>query len=178
MISRSRLVDRGSMVDRGRFVGRGSMVDRGRFVDRGGMVDRCRLIGRGSFVSMCRLVLIILGLSRVLDISDISTVGIINLVGDSLCSAIGKGNRVGSRSGISIPVLSSLELSSRVVISYSIVEGIDSRLIVAWLFVGRSSMVARSRLVSIPWSIVSSSYSSKSKDGNDLHGCVVGLVFS
>merc|ERR1712055_847090 len=119
-----------------------------------------------------RFVLIIMSLTRVLYISNIATVGIIHLVGNSLSSAIRKGNRVGSGGGISIPVLSSLELGSRVVISYSIVEGIDSRLIIAWLFVGRSSMVGRSRLVSIPRSIVSSSYSSKSKDGKHLHGCV------
>ena len=156
------------MVDRGRLVDRGSFVDRSSFVDRGSLVDRSSMVHRGRLVGSSRLVFIILGLSRVLDISNISTVGIINLVGDSLGSAIRKGNRVGSRGGISIPVLSSLEVSSRVVISYSIVEGIDSRLIIAWLFVGGSSMVGRSRLVSIPGSIVSSSYSSKSKDGKDL----------
>merc|ERR1712055_1057179 len=96
-----------------------------------------------------RLVLIIMSLTRVLDISNIATVGIINLVVDSLSSAIRQGNRVGSRGSIAISVLSSLEVGSRVVISYSIVEGIDSRFLIAWLFVGRSSMVGRSRLVSM-----------------------------
>ena len=125
------------------------------------------MIGRDSLVdgSMSN------GVSRsssVLDISNISTIGIINLVVDSLDSAIRKSNRVGSRGSISISILSSLEVGSRVVISYSIVEGIDSRLIIAWLFVGRSSMVGRSRLVSMSGSMVSSSYSNNSKDGKDL----------
>merc|ERR1712055_843187 len=111
-----------------------------------------------------RFVLIIMSLTRVLYISNIATVGIIHLVGNSLSSAIREGNRVGSGGGIAISVLSSLEVGSRVVISYSIVEGIDSRLIIAWLFVGRSSMVGRSRLVSIPRCIVSSSCSNNSKD--------------
>merc|ERR1719369_2335898 len=133
------------------------MVDGGSMVGGGSMVD-------GVSVVDGRFVLIIMGLSRVLDISNIATVGIINLVVDSLSSAIRKSNRVGSGGGIAISVLSSLEVGSRVVISYSIVEGIDSRFIIAGLFVGRSSMVGRSRLVSIPRSIVSSSYSNNSEN--------------
>merc|ERR1719290_246918 len=122
---------------------------------------------RGSMVH--RFVLIIMSLTRVLDISNITTIGIIHFVVDSLGSAIRKSNRVGSRGSISIPILSSLEVGSRVVISYSIVEGINSRFIIAWLFVGRCCMIGRSRLVSIPGSIVSSCYSNNSKDGKDLH---------
>merc|ERR1719187_2469990 len=126
------------------------------------------MVSRGSMVHS-RLVLIIMSLTRVLDISNIATVGIINLVGDSLSSAIRKSNRVGSGGSISISVLSSLEVGSRIVISYSIVERIDSGFVIAWLFIGRCCMIGRSRLVSIPGSIVSSCYSNNSKDGEDLH---------
>merc|ERR1719187_1474814 len=80
--------------------------------------------------------------SSVLDISNITTIGIINLVVDSLEPAIGKSNRVGSSGGISITVLSSMELGSRVVISNSIFIGIHCRAIIFRLFVG-SSMVNR-----------------------------------
>ena len=117
------------------------------------MVDRSSLVDGSS---------IILSFSRVLNISNISTVGISNIVGDSLGPAIREGYRVGSTGSISISVLSSLEVGSRVVISNSIVVGIDSRFIIAGLLVGRS------RSISIPGSIVSSSYGSKGKDGKDL----------
>merc|ERR1719219_1002317 len=80
--------------------------------------------------------------SRVLDISNISTISIINLVVDSLDSAIGESNRVGSSGGISITVLSSMELGSRVVISNGIFIGIHGRAIIFRLLVG-SSMVNR-----------------------------------
>ena len=118
------------------------------------MVDRSSLVDGSS---------IILSFSRVLNISNISTVGISNIVGDSLGPAIREGYRVGSTGSISISVLSSLEVGSRVVISNSIVVGIDSRLIIAGLLVGRS------RSISIPGSIVSSSNGSKSEDSKDLN---------
>merc|ERR1719244_763034 len=99
------------------------------------------MIGRDSFVdrSMSNGVS---RSSRVLDISNISTIGIINLVVDCLDSAIRKSNRVGSSGGISITVLSSMELGSRVVISNGIFIGIHCRAIIFRLLVG-SSMVNR-----------------------------------
>ena len=90
------------------------MVDRGSVVSRGSMVGRGGLVGsRGRGI---------LGLSRIGNISNISTVSIINLVGNSLGSAIREGNTVSSTGGITISVLSSLEVSSRVIISYSMVS--------------------------------------------------------
>ena len=80
----------------------------------------------------------ILGHSRVLNISNITTVGISNLVVDSLGPAVRKGNLVGSRCSITITVLPSIEVGSRVVISDSIVVGIDSGLIIGGLLVGSS----------------------------------------
>ena len=149
------------MVDRGRVVGRGRSICRSRCVDGSSLVDRSSLVRSRS----------ILGLSRVGNISNISTVSISNLVVDSLDSAIRKSNRVGSRGGISIPVLTMVEGSSRVIISYTIVEGIDWCLI----SIGRSSMtiswcrsISWCRCISVSGSIVSCCYSGQSKNNKDL----------
>jgi len=99
------------------------------------MIGRCSLVDGSMSNGVSRS-------SSVLDISNISTIGIINLVVDSLDPAIGKSNRVGSSGGISITVLSSMELGSRVVISNGIFIGIHGRAIIFRLFVG-SSMVNR-----------------------------------
>ena len=149
-----------SVVDWGRVVGRDRSVCRSRGVDGSSLVrSRSRSI---------------LGLSRVGNISNISTVSISNLVVDSLDSAIRKSNRIGSRGGISIPVLTMAEGSSRVIISYTIVEGIDWCLI----SIGRSSMtiswcwsISWCRCISVSGSIVSCCYSSQSKNNKDLKIC-------
>ena len=139
------------------------MVDRGRVVGRSRSVCRSRGIDGSSLVrSRSRS---ILGLSRVGNISNISTVGISNLVVDSLDSAIRKSNRVGSRGGISIPVLSMVEVSSRVIISYTIVECINWYLI----SIDRSSRtISWCRCISISGSIVSCCDSGQSKNNKDL----------
>ena len=156
------------MVDWGRVVGRGRSVGRSRGVDGSSLVDRSSLV-RSRSISRSRS---ILGLSRVGNISNISTVSISNLVVDSLDSAIRKSNRVGSRGGISIPVLTMVEVSSRVIISYTIVEGIDWCLI----SIGRSSMtiswcrsISWCRCISVSGSIVSCCYSGQSKNNKDLN---------
>jgi len=95
------------------------------------MIGRDRLVGRSMGNRVSRS-------SSVLDISNISTVGISNLVVDSLESAIRKSNRVRSSGGISITVLSSIELGSRVVISNCILITIHSRSIILRLLVGSS----------------------------------------
>ena len=135
-------------------INRSSSVDRSRSIHRSSLVDGSSFVDRSCIIS---------SFSSVLNISNISTVGISNIVGDSLGPAIREGYRVGSTGSISISVLSSLEVGSRVVISNSIVVGIDSRFIIAGLLVGRG------RSISIPGSIVSSSYSSEGKDGKDLN---------
>ena len=79
--------------------------------------------GRGRVVrSRVRswLVGFVVGLTSVLDISDISTISIINTVSDSLDPAIGKGNIVASRGSISVTLFSGTKVSSGVVISNSI----------------------------------------------------------
>jgi len=95
------------------------------------MIGRDRLVDRSMGNRVSRS-------SSVLDISNISTVGISNLVVDSLESAVRKSNRVGSSGGISITVLSSIELGSRVVISNCILITIHSRSIILRLLVGSS----------------------------------------
>ena len=95
------------------------------------MIGRDRLVDRSMGNRVSRS-------SSVLDISNISAVGISNLVVDSLESAIRKSNRVRSSGGISITVLSSIELGSRVVISNCILITIHSRSIILRLLVGSS----------------------------------------
>jgi len=109
------MVDRGRGVDGSRFVGRGSLISGGSLVGR----------GRGGSI---------LGLARVRHISDISTISISNLVVNSLESAIRKSNRVGSAGGITISVLTSIKVATRVVISNSVVVGVHSGLVsIGWL---------------------------------------------
>ena len=146
------------MVDRSGVVGRSRSICRSRGVDGSSLVDRSSLVRSRSRS--------ILGLSRVGNISNISTVGISNLVVDSLDSTIRKSNRVGSRGGISIPALTMVEGSSRVIISYTIVKGIDWCLI----SIDRSSMtISWCRGISISGSIVSCCYSGQSKNNKDLN---------
>ena len=146
-----------------------SMVNRGRGVDRSSLVrSRSRSI---------------LGLSRVSNISNISTISISYLVVDSLDSAIRKSNRVGSRGGISIPALTMVEGSSRVIISNTIVEGIDwclisigrSSMTISWCwsiswcrFISWCRSISWCRCISVSGSIVSCCYSGQSKNNKDL----------
>ena len=88
---------------------------------RSGVVDGSWLVSR----CWCRLVGFVFGFTRVLDISDVSTISIINLVSDSLDSAIGKGNSVASRGSISITSFSLAKVYSRVVILGSIGVVVD-----------------------------------------------------
>ena len=101
-------MDKGSMdkgsVDKGSMMGNGSM-------------GRSRSIGRNSFIG---------------DLSNISTVSISSVVADNLGSAIRKSNSVGSRGCISISVLCLIVLSSAVIISNSVLVGIDCRFIIGW----------------------------------------------
>jgi len=84
---------------------------------------------------------VIMGLSFVLDISNIARVGISSAVGDNLGATIRKSNTVFTSSGIAIPVLILLEAGTRVVISDSIAVLVDSWLIIGWLLVSWSWVV-------------------------------------
>merc|ERR1712055_245236 len=86
--------------------------------NRSGMGSRCRSVVGDSLVG---------------DIGNIATVGISNVVVDHLGPAIGKSHSVGSTGGITIPLLILTKVGSTVVISYSILEGIDCRLVIGGL---------------------------------------------
>merc|ERR1712180_391554 len=77
--------------------------------------NRTRSIGGNSFVG---------------DLSNISTVGISSVVADNLGSAIGKSYSVGSSGGISISALILIKVGSTVVISNSILVGVDRGVII------------------------------------------------
>ena len=87
---------------------------------RSWVVNRGRVVrSRGRFV-WSGLVFGVLGFTRVGNISDISTISIINTVSDSLDSAVGESNIVASRGSISVTLFSGTKVSSGVVISNGI----------------------------------------------------------
>jgi len=87
------------------------------------------------------VVWLVVGLSLVPDISNISRVAISDTVGHNLGATIREGNTVLSRGSIAIPVLVLGKVSARVVISNSIAVLVDSWLIVRWLLVSWSRVV-------------------------------------
>ena len=120
------------------------------------MVGRSRLVDGGSnFVggsclvcwsqSMVRRSSIIVSLTRVSNISNISTVAISYIVVNSLSATIRKSYTIGARGRVTITGFIGLEVSSIVVIMDAIFKLIDSRFIVGdWCFIGGSSMIGRS----------------------------------
>ena len=82
----------------------------------------------------------ILGFTLVSDISNISRVGIPNIVGDNLGTAIGKSYTVFARGSNTITVLTLSKVVTRVVISDSITVLVES-----WAFISRL-MVSRLRV--------------------------------
>ena len=114
----------------------------------GGVVDWGRLVGSG-------LVLRVLGNALVADISNISTIGVGNAVGDNLGAAVRKGNAVRSGGSVPVPLLILGEVGTGVVVSDSVLIGVDSRgnrLLVGWCgVVGWGRVVHRGRGVSWGW---------------------------
>ena len=108
--------------------------------------------GRGWVVG---LGLGVLGDTLVADISDVSTIGIGNAVCDNLGAAVRKGNAVRSGGSVPVPLLVLGKVGTRVVVSDSVLIGIDSRgnrLLVGWCgVVGRGRVVNRGRGVSWGW---------------------------
>jgi hypothetical protein len=82
----------------------------------------------------------ILSLALISDIGNISRVGIPNIVGDNLGTAIGKSYAVFARGSNTITVLTLSKIGTRVVISYSITILVES-----WAFISRL-MVSRLRV--------------------------------
>ena len=82
----------------------------------------------------------IVGLSSVLDISDVTRIGISNIVGHDLCTAIRKSHTVLAVSGISITSLILAKAGARILVSNTVFISIDS-----WTIIGRL-LVAMDRL--------------------------------
>ena len=108
--------NRGSVEDGGvdRGVNRVNGVDGVDRVNRVNRVDRSGMRGR-----------IVFGFSRVLHISDVSTVSVIHTVSHSLDTTIGQSHVVFTGSSVSIAVLSLTELGSTVVIGNGVVVGVN-----------------------------------------------------
>merc|ERR1712066_893786 len=88
-------------------------------------------------------------LTFIFDISNVSRVGITNVVSHNLGAAIGQSNAVLTIGGITITALILAKGSTRVVISNSITVSVDSRGVISWLMVSRSRvsrLVSRSRV--------------------------------
>ena len=88
-----------------------------------------------------RFVFWVLGNTFVLDISDISTIGIIDGISNDLSTAIGKIYTVFTIGSITITVLIGSKVSSRVVISNSIAVLVNSWSIISWFWMIRSWFV-------------------------------------
>jgi hypothetical protein len=100
----------------------------------GGGLVRSRSIG-----GLLGSVGLVVGLTLVPHISDVSRVGISNVVGNNLGAAIGKVDTVLSGGGVVITVLVGGEVGSRVVISDSITVLVDSRAFILGFSVVRGS---------------------------------------
>ena len=96
----------------------GRSISGSSLVGRGSSISRSSFVGRGSSIP------------RVLHISNIPAVGIIDPVVDGLGPAIRESNGVGTRGGVVVTVLLSIEVGSRVVIRDTVVVGVVGRLIV------------------------------------------------
>ena len=98
------------------------------------------MVGSGVSLDWGWVVWLVVGLTLVLDISNVARVGIGNIVGDDLGAAIGKGNTVRSGGGISITGLVLAKVGTRVLVSDTVLVSIDSWAIIGW-FVIRSWLV-------------------------------------
>lgn len=93
------------------------------------------MVGSGVSLDWGWVVWLVVGLTLVLDISNVARVGIGNIVGDDLGAAIGKGNTVRSSGGISITGLGLAEVGTRVLVSDTVLVSVDSWALIGWLLV-------------------------------------------
>ena len=122
------MVDGDGGVSGGRGINRGGLVGRGGLVSRGRLVSGGRLVGGGSFVgSGSGGVLCLAGVGH---ISNISAVGIVNLVVDSLSSAVGKSDTVGAGGGVAVSVLSGLEVGTGVIVGNGVSVSVNGGLVI------------------------------------------------
>ena len=81
------------------------------------------------------VVWLIVSLALILDIGDIARVSVSHLVSDDLGAAVGKGNTVLAIGGVTITGLVLSKVSTRVVVSNSVLVPVDSWAIIGWLLV-------------------------------------------
>ncbi len=113
-------------------LGVGGGVSGGRVVGRGGVVGGLGVVSRLGLIDG------VLGLTLVLDISDIARVAILNVVGHNLGAAVGKGNTVAAVGGIAITGLVGIEVNVGVAVLNSVLEVVGGGHIgVSRLVVGR-----------------------------------------
>ena len=87
---------------------------------------------------MVSLVFRVLSLSRVSDVSDVSTVTISNIVGHSLKTSVGESDAVTSLGRVTITRLIGIVVGSTVVVIDTVLVAVDGGLLVGGLVVGRS----------------------------------------
>merc|ERR1712106_883151 len=114
------------MIDWG-MVGRGGMDNRG--MNNRGSMDNWGMISWSSMDSWSSS---IAGNSFIGDILDVSRVSISAIV-DNLSPAIRKSHPVAARGGVTISLLLLSEVISTVVVTHSILVGVDWGLIIHWL---------------------------------------------
>ena len=122
----------------------GSMVGRaGSLVGGPGSISTSRsMIGRGSRG------MVVVGISRVLNIGNIARVVISNIVGHGLGATIRKINRVGTIGGVTVPVLIGIEPGARVIIGNIVGVLVVGRLIIALLVTIRGASIGAGRGIS------------------------------
>ena len=147
-------------------VGGGSVNHRGG-VDKGGS----GVMGHGSSVVGDRG---ILGLSRVGHISNVSAVGVGNVVVDMLDPAVGQVDGVGAGGGVAVTVLLGVEPGARVVVGNGVVVGVDGGLLIGGLLVGGGSLVDGSGLVGGGSGLVDRGSGLVGGGGDTIPGGVIG----
>ena len=120
--------------------------------------------GRGWVVG---LGLGVLGDTLVADVSDVSTIGISDTVGDDLGAAVGKGNTVLAVGGIAVPGLVLAEVGARVAVLNTVLVVVGSGLIISGLLVGRGRLVGSRGISWGGGSGVSIGNSREGSDGNE-----------
>ena len=82
----------------------------------------------------------VVSLSRVSDVSDVSTVTVSNVVGDSLKTSVGKSDAVASLGRVTITRLIGIVVCSTVIVIDSVLVAVHGGLVVGGLVVGRSTV--------------------------------------
>ena len=93
-----------------------------------GIAGRGRLVGGSS------------GVSIVLHVGNIATVGVVHPVVDSLGPAVGKSHAVGAGGGVTVAVFGGVKVDTRIVVGHGVVVGVGGGLVVGGRLVCRGSV--------------------------------------